>query len=69
MVGGAIGIALSAITLALIAKFVPFLSVFILSGSTVALALFVSVGIGLIFGVWPASRAAKLDPIESLRYE
>ena len=69
MMGGAIGIALSALTLALIAKFVPFLSVFILSGSTVALALGVSVGIGLIFGVWPASRAAKLDPIESLRYE
>jgi putative ABC transport system permease protein len=67
-VGGIFGIIFSVAISYLIIAFVPSLPATIPLWA-VFTGLGVSVGIGLVFGVWPARKAAQLDPIEALRYE
>ena len=67
IVGGLIGIALGASAASILASLAGWSTP--LSFSAVAIAFFFSAGIGLIFGLLPARKAASLDPIEALRYE
>lgn len=66
--GGAIGVFLGWVTSLIITHFVSSLTTSI-SMSSIFLAFGVSAGVGIIFGFYPARRAANLSPIEALRYE
>lgn len=72
LVGGVVGIIIGAgisYLISLIASNLGFAWEFSVPLLGIVLGLGVSGGIGLIFGVFPARSAAKLDPIEALRYE
>jgi putative ABC transport system permease protein len=65
--GGVIGILIGAILAFLINTFSPFPAV--IQPTWVIIAFSTSMVVGLTFGLWPAAKAARLDPIEALRYE
>ncbi len=65
--GGMIGTVFGVAVATVIAKFVGWNAV--ISLWSIIIAVVFSVGIGLFFGIYPAKKAALLDPIDALRYE
>jgi putative ABC transport system permease protein len=66
--GGVLGVLLAILASQILVLLVPGLPASVPLWAVVA-GLTVSVAVGLIFGVWPARQASRLDPIECLRYE
>ncbi|MFA6585703.1 MAG: ABC transporter permease [Candidatus Paceibacterota bacterium] len=71
-VGGIMGIIVGIIIsylIALGARYAGYDWAFVISPAAILLAVFVSTLTGIVFGLFPAFKAAKLDPIDALRYE
>jgi putative ABC transport system permease protein len=66
--GGLLGIAISILITMLVGALVPSLPSVVPAWALIT-GFTVSVAIGVFFGVWPAVKAAQLDPVEALRYE
>ncbi len=67
LLGGLIGIAVGLLVSAGIGRLAGW--GFTISPETVGVAVLFSLAVGVVFGVWPARQAARLDPIAALRYE
>jgi putative ABC transport system permease protein len=66
-VGGIVGLIVGEIASVLMNKYSPLPAYVPLWA--IAVGIGISAGIGVIFGLWPAWKAARLDPIEALRWE
>lgn len=66
--GGLLGVIIAVLITLLVGKLVPSLPSQVPSWALIT-GFTVSVAIGLFFGTWPAVKAARLDPVEALRYE
>jgi putative ABC transport system permease protein len=66
--GGVLGIVISVLITMLVGALVPSLPSVVPTWALVT-GFTVSVVVGVFFGVWPAVKAAQLDPVEALRYE
>ena len=66
--GGVLGILLGIVTSTVIGNLSPDLTP-VVDGGTLLLASGFAAAVGLVFGIYPAWRAAKLRPIDALRYE
>ncbi len=72
LLGGVIGIVLGAFLAylaALGARYAGYDWAYVVSLGSIAMAVGVSILTGMVFGLYPALKASKLDPIEALRYE
>jgi putative ABC transport system permease protein len=72
VIGGLIGIVFGTVVsfiIAIVAQFLGYDWAFVVSPLSIILAITVSMLVGLFFGLYPANRASKLEPVEALRYE
>ena len=67
LIGGLIGVVLGIVATYIVSSLAGWSVA--LDATTIAIAVGFSVAIGVIFGVWPARQAARLDPIQALHYE
>ena len=65
--GGTIGVVLGVVISRAIAWLAGWSTV--VTFSSIALAFLVSISVGLVFGIYPATKASRLDPVEAIRYE
>ncbi len=65
--GGLLGLLLGTTASMLLAKFAGWQTV--VTSASALMAFGFSAAVGMIFGIWPANRAAQLDPIDALRHE